>query len=276
MARISEKIAADLLKILTGLHATVKTSKYKGYVHAIRTAWKSGEIAETKERLEDMRTAIHFHLQVTMQEDVLLHFGELDDMSRQVLTNVLRSNDEIKLELAKQQQASEASAQMYYEQLMKAIGSLQGHETQVSRSDAVLKKIKGQLYFQTQDDRHDDIAEAHQSTFRWVLNEDNTVQTTWPNLNTWFRAGQGIYWISGKPGSGKSTLMKYLHKDPKLGEALQVWAGGRRLLVLSFYFWAAGSDLQRSQESLFRSLLYQALAQEPSLAETLFPECYIL
>jgi hypothetical protein len=86
---------------------------------------------------------------------------------------------------------------------------------------------------------------------------------------------KGFTGSAAKAGSGKSTLMKFLRQEPRLQEALHVWAGDRKLLILSFYFWNAGSDLQRTQEGLFRSLLFQALEQEPPLAKVLFLEQHV-
>jgi hypothetical protein len=68
--------------------------------------------------------------------------------------------------------------------------------------------------------------------------------------------------------------MKFLCRDPRLHAALTLWAGDAKLLILRFCFWNAGSDLQKSQEGLFRSLLYQILDQAPSLGSELFREHY--
>jgi hypothetical protein len=58
-------------------------------------------------------------------------------------------------------------------------------------------------------------------------------------------------------------------------EALNLWAGDDRLIVADFYFWKSGAEIQRSQEGLFRSLLWQVLNQNMSLASTLFAELYL-
>lgn len=83
------------------------------------------------------------------------------------------------------------------------------------------------------------------------------------------------YWISGKAGSGKSTLMKYLRQDPRFMESLNVWAGDDGLVIADFYFWNSGAEIQKSQEGLLRSLLWQVLNQNISLASTMFAEQYL-
>ncbi|KAI1746410.1 hypothetical protein F4680DRAFT_20110 [Xylaria scruposa] len=79
----------------------------------------------------------------------------------------------------------------------------------------------------------------------------------WPNFRQWLREDASTYWISGKAGSGKSTLMAYILDDPRTHEDLAVWSNGYELVVLQFFFWRAGSESQKSIPGLLRSLLYQ-------------------
>lgn len=72
----------------------------------------------------------------------------------------------------------------------------------------------------------------------------------------------------GKAGSGKSTIMKFLLDHTKTAEALEAWAGTKELVIASFFFWNAGPSVQKSQEGLFRSLLYEILSQCPDLTRT--------
>ena len=57
-----------------------------------------------------------------------------------------------------------------------------------------------------------------------------------------------MFWVSGKAGSGKSTLMKYLKSDPDTESNLWAWANGPKLVTASYFFWNAGTDMQKSQE----------------------------
>ena len=104
---------------------------------------------------------------------------------------------------------------------------------------------------------------AHKQTFEWVLDPSSPV-----NFDNWARSQNGIYWIMGKAGSGKSTLMKFLLHHTKTAEALEAWAGTKELVTASFFFWNAGSSVQKSQEGLFRSLLYEILSQCPDLTRS--------
>jgi hypothetical protein len=89
---------------------------------------------------------------------------------------------------------------------------------------------------------------------------------------TWLRSGDGIYHISGKAGSGKFTLVKFLCQNPRLIRELEQWAGNKKLVFASFFFWASGDKLQRSLEGLYRSLLFEILNQCPELIDKVLPD----
>ncbi|KAI5864372.1 hypothetical protein GGS23DRAFT_496621 [Durotheca rogersii] len=90
-------------------------------------------------------------------------------------------------------------------------------------------------------------------------------------LLQFLREGNGTFFVSGKAGSGKSTLMKFLGSETNyvVRDALREWAASYKLVFVSLYFWSAGSQLQRSLEGFYRSLLSQVLAQCPELTQRL-------
>jgi hypothetical protein len=130
------------------------------------------------------------------------------------------------------------------------------------------------LHFQSISDRRAAIPMPHTHTFEWIFEKPSSLDTPWDSLDDWLRQGKGCYWINGKAGSGKSTLMKYIEGNEKTRAALNHWAGPSKLITGSFFFWYAGSTIQKSQEGLLRSLLLDVLTQQPQLVPTLFPEAY--
>jgi len=87
----------------------------------------------------------------------------------------------------------------------------------------------------------------------------------------WLSRCNGIYWVSGKPGSGKSTLMKYLCDHERTKTTLQEWAGTLTLVTGSYFFWSAGTEMQKSQQGLLQSLLCEMLRQCPYLIPIVVP-----
>jgi hypothetical protein len=114
-------------------------------------------------------------------------------------------------------------------------------------------------------DRHGAIPFAHQRTFEWVY-EDASAFPKWLLQDQ----TSSLFWITGKPGSGKSTLMKFLYNDPRTLRYLSQWAGSNPLIRAGFFFWNSGTIHQMSQKGLLQSLLLQILQGYPEYKQ-LFP-----
>jgi hypothetical protein len=136
------------------------------------------------------------------------------------------------------------------------------------------KKLLARLYFRMITIRMEDIPLAHPNTLQWIFCDPVANQKPWSNFIEWLKDGQGCYWISGKAGSGKSTLMKYLQLDTRTSTALPHWAQDQALVNASFYFWNAGTPLQKSQAGLLRSSLFDVLDQHQDLIPFLVPGLY--
>lgn len=76
-------------------------------------------------------------------------------------------------------------------------------------------------------------------------------------FHEWLCNDNSPFWICGKLGSGKSTLVAHIMQDPRTRQGLDRWRGDCQLCIFKFFFWRAGSELQRSILGLLRSLLYQ-------------------
>jgi hypothetical protein len=87
--------------------------------------------------------------------------------------------------------------------------------------------------------------------------------------------GKNVFHISGKAGSGKSTLMKLIVADPRTYKFLDDWSGEKGLISAQFFFCRGGSDLQRSRQGIYRSLLFETLKQCPHLIQDVFPEAHM-
>ncbi|KAK5700374.1 hypothetical protein LTR17_022982 [Elasticomyces elasticus] len=139
--------------------------------------------------------------------------------------------------------------------------SVQGYATR--------EEIMDSLYFPEHDARIKMLDPPWSQTFDWIFQPSDDPDTL-PDFPLWLRSGSGIYWISGKLGSGKSTIMAHiLHKKRTMRE-LQGWARPAHLHVLSFFFWRAGSqrqELQNNIAGLLRSLIFQLLERVEGLAE---------
>ncbi|KAK5227269.1 hypothetical protein LTR72_003259 [Exophiala xenobiotica] len=111
--------------------------------------------------------------------------------------------------------------------------------------------------------REDHITIAHGGSYAWL--SDPAI-----GLRSWLLSDDRIYWIQGKPGSGKSTLMKYLSQNP---ETIVGNDHSNQCEYLWFFFHARGSYLQKSFEGLLRSVLYQLGQGDPAIARIIDDRC---
>ncbi|KAK3201466.1 hypothetical protein GRF29_185g1063651 [Pseudopithomyces chartarum] len=110
------------------------------------------------------------------------------------------------------------------------------------------------LYFDQIDARQMSIKSAHAKTCKWLLRT--------PEYLDWidsvkFAEHNGLLWIKGKPGAGKSTLMKFVsaHARKTMSDTI----------ILTFFFNARGEELEKSTVGTYRSLLSQLLKQTSDL-----------
>ena len=133
--------------------------------------------------------------------------------------------------------------------------------------DHYRQRFLGSLWYPDIYRRQETVGEAHQRTFQWIYgsHDSDTSAPRWDNFVQWLEKDGDIYWINGKAGSGKSTLMNYVCQDDRTAKLLKIWSGAKKVLAPRFFFWSAGSSLEKSFEGLLRSLLYQILQKFPSL-----------
>ncbi|KAH8670660.1 hypothetical protein BGZ61DRAFT_483008 [Ilyonectria robusta] len=115
------------------------------------------------------------------------------------------------------------------------------------------------LRFDQIDARHANIKAAYAKTCRWFLKNPDYVDWLDPAK---LSQHHGFLWINGKPGAGKSTLMKFVYTHAKKKAA-------GNAATLAFFFNARGDDLEKSIVGMHRSLLLQLLEKLPDLQEVL-------
>lgn len=148
--------------------------------------------------------------------------------------------------------------------------------TDNQRKDHIEADILRRLRFQTMHDRHERIPDAYSNTFEWVFDEpdDMRMEQTWDSYVQWLRGIEPIYWITGKPGAGKSTLTKFLFNDPRTRHNAALWSGPTELISAGFFFWNSGTELQMSQEGLLKTLLYQIIWRRRDLIPVVFNDSW--
>ncbi|KAI6444367.1 hypothetical protein MCOR16_009696 [Pyricularia oryzae] len=129
-----------------------------------------------------------------------------------------------------------------------------GREQQEEHRQTILKTLQ----FDQMDARQLSIKTAHSKTCKWFLQDK--AYREWLKINTSRDTGKFL-WIKGKPGAGKSTMMKFLFKQ----------ARGKKngMKVISFFFNARGGNMEKSTLGLYQSLVVQLFEQYPQLMSVL-------
>ncbi|KAI1204251.1 uncharacterized protein F4807DRAFT_472396 [Annulohypoxylon truncatum] len=152
-----------------------------------------------------------------------------------------------------------------------ATGEIKGIEqriSEISKSQDIVAEeqaILRSLTFKSRSERHANIPRAYKKTFEWVYNPSEREQVETGRIADWFKSDDGLFWVSGKPGSGKSTFMKFIADDPRTRVLLTEWSAHNPLVIASHYFWSAGTALQKSENGFLRTLLYDIFLQWPDL-----------
>jgi ankyrin repeat protein len=134
------------------------------------------------------------------------------------------------------------------------VPSNRGEVIQSSLCETNKKKLLDSLRFDQLDARQMTIRSAHLKTCKWLLRSSEYIN--WLDA-TKLIDHHGFLWIKGKPGTGKSTLMKFAFTNARKTMKDKV--------IISFFFNARGDDIERSTTGMYRSLLLQLLEQLPAL-----------
>ncbi|KAL2859884.1 uncharacterized protein BJX67DRAFT_368626 [Aspergillus lucknowensis] len=164
------------------------------------------------------------------------------------------------------QRFAAATAAAFARELLEELPGTDVH-TDVYASDTCMRDsverrqlLLESLRFDQIDSRKMNIKGALNRTCEWFLSH--------PSYKAWLDpAGlaqhHGFLWISGKPGAGKSTIMKFAY------ECMKKNARSENTVVASFFFNARGEYLEKSIVGMYRSLLLQLLEGYPDLQTVL-------
>ncbi|KFY07882.1 hypothetical protein V492_06737 [Pseudogymnoascus sp. VKM F-4246] len=237
-------VANTLLTTLEDLSAKGPHKKWKSVKQALLSVWRENEIRNQQSAMN-----------VSLQNLTYSH-----NSMRITSANSLLELKESLLVASKETKKNRQELRMLFSKLC----DLTEHGKKLATEQAFLETLK----FTRMRARHANIAEAHERTFNWIF--DESIAKT--NFSNWLRTQTGIYWITGKAGSGKSTLMKYLINHDLVKEFLDEWAGSKSLVTGAYFFWSGGDDMEKSQLGLLQSLLYDILRVFPSVIPDMSPK----
>ncbi|KAI4086823.1 MAG: hypothetical protein LQ344_007260 [Seirophora lacunosa] len=246
-------LGQELLTVLEDLKVKGRRKRWQSARQALRSAWKARDVQRLESQLASYRSQIAARLLAILMYQIV---DVLKSTSAHAGTNVAINR-------------TEDNAVKLPAEISTWLSTVQSAGALLSKQIRILNNLK----FPSLSEREENVKEAHPATFEWLFEPAANALTSTkpPRIFDWLIEGSGVFWVSGRAGSGKSTLMKFFYRNPKTVTALQQWAGTRKLVVANFFFWHAGTTMQKSQQGLLQTLLYHILQQDPSLIAAMCP-----
>ncbi|PMD28842.1 hypothetical protein L207DRAFT_574642 [Hyaloscypha variabilis F] len=276
-------IAKELLRAIAKVELQGKRGKWDSLRAALKHVLAEERIEKIRQRLDNFRQEVIMHILACFRNDTS-NALKWQESALKTLQGRTASIGEDFLRFVEQsnkwQEGYIEDCRRWRKEIIDAIHSNSSSETRSSTmfgvpKHAVHEKLLALLKFEEMEDRHERIAEAFDKTFQWIfhdLDSESPQETRWVSFAEWLASSSSLYWITGKAGSGKSTLIKYVAQDRRTINYLKIWASAETLVTASYFFWNSGTSMQMSQQGLLRSLLHQMLSSCPELTCKLLPE----
>ncbi|KAH0536518.1 hypothetical protein FGG08_006614 [Glutinoglossum americanum] len=268
LAAECRKLSGEILELIQKTRPKKQKSRTDAFSAAIRDKWHEGEKLQLQERLGKCRSQLKAQLEA-------LDRSKIDDRLKELVQSA--ESDATKF-ASLQTKVEELKAGVNISSISPEVQSLLRNLIDLPKRTSSELLVLRSLAFDTMHWRFDHVDEAHFKTFRWIFDESQAKSSDHPNrvsFVNWLADGTEIFHISGKLGSGKSTLMKFLCEHDRTTQLLNEWAGKEKTLIVArFFFWRAGEKDQRSLTGLLRSLLHDTLEQCPHLIPSVLPQTW--
>ncbi|KAL7907746.1 ankyrin repeat-containing domain protein [Trichoderma velutinum] len=144
-----------------------------------------------------------------------------------------------------------------YLQVLEKYSDAPSGSVQVQLEEKEKIECRRSLSFREIDTRLQNVSPVQPGTCEWVF--EMSLFREWYNR---IENNNGLLWIKGNPGTGKSTLMKHI---------FEYCQTKKDYAIAAYFFNARGAELEQTPLGMLRSLLFQMLKHEPCLYDQLLP-----
>jgi Cdc6-like AAA superfamily ATPase len=281
-------VATELLDALAKLESKHPRTKWRSFRLALQSAWSEGKVKSLESRLDRFRQQLMVNVlnslrreaKRSIQEQILMR--ESLERVEQLQRNTISVGDLFIRKVMEGERWRNDLLQMIHEQGQADFQNADLASTAYSTTGApdavvvqnwrVRERVMRKLAYKNMTDRERRICKAHQRTFEWIFKDPKPGSKPWSSFKYFMEHEGEIYWITGKPGSGKSTLMKYIRHHPQTASLLRTWSGNDPVIQAAYYFWNSGSKMQMSVIGLLQTALHNCLQQLPEAVQAVLPE----
>ncbi|KAF8847365.1 hypothetical protein BDZ45DRAFT_637097, partial [Acephala macrosclerotiorum] len=269
------EVSRELFDVIQGLKVQGDHKRWSSFREALNSVWKEEAIEKLAKRLERYRSQLDTTLLMSIREHVQNDKQEAANLQTKACQNGFASLEKESKTWHEEflEAALQNNWQIRSQQDMASFSMRLSAHTKNEREDLMKAQILEQLCFTNMGDRYERIEDAYKKTFDWIFKDGGDPNTPrWSSFTDWLNGEEDLYWITGKPGSGKSTLMKYIFNDPRTMERIRDWTGDVPLITAGFFFWNSGTVMQMSKMGLLQALLYESINSSFELVPILFPD----
>jgi hypothetical protein len=285
--------AKELQDLLTEIRAIAQKKRFGAARAAFRAMKDQKKVEKLQNRLEKCQSRFQTAVSVDTREQVLVLLQGQGKISQTLEDVVFPELKQMHETTHGQIAAVQKSSRAYHETTHKALANLKmaskASQKSIECMDAKVKTgfdhaqassdhqaFLRSLEFPEMFSRHRHIDQPAPGTFEWIFKRTSGQVAPDPKtlelqgrFDKWLRSSEPVFWVNGKAGSGKSSLMSFIESHETTNDLLNIWAGGRKLHVFSFFFWRAGSEMQKSIIGLLQTLLYQLARAKPVIISDL-------
>ncbi|OAL31353.1 hypothetical protein AYO20_08263 [Fonsecaea nubica] len=268
LSRSCIEAAKDLEDELQKITVKPGSSRLSAWTKSFRTKMKSDHVEALKRKLDecarvlDSATLVHLSQNLgTLAAQQTNILDQLNDWQWKIYSEIVAGNTRIDSLIKTTAEDVKAHTILEHNITRRHIDRKFDDFVDARTAQANFDRFRESLSFPEIDQRQDTIEDAHRKTFEWIFDSTAHTKRPWDNFMLWTQDDNPIYWILGKPGSGKSTLMNFVVQNERTREAFEHKFAGQQPLIITFFFWEAGVDLQKSQVGLLRSIIWQILEE---------------
>ncbi|KAF3057002.1 hypothetical protein CFAM422_012486 [Trichoderma lentiforme] len=270
---IAEKCSKAAQELQKEMQQITKHCKPGDAIKAMIAGYKS---TRHKKKITSLYTLCCQYQKTTKNDAVELQrrdtFNDLSDTMKYFISQLAAGHTEMSNLIIREGIHTRKQIKDSESQVIQSINSAQSAAYSEAKKDRLLRSLK----YESMNTRRTELEPAHEATYISIFDSldvnkepkgasSSSSAAAWSRFVQWLQSDERVFWIQGKPGAGKSTLMKFLLQHENTQKGVDKWSPNT--LILSHFFWKPGNNLQKNFRGLLCSLTHQLLSSEYSAVD---------